>query len=251
MMSIADFAERTGISASALRFYERKGLLVPADRLSNGYRAYSRTQLKDAQLVHSLRQAAIGLAGIRTYLAAGREERLLLLEAWRREADARLLEAEIARSYLHALRPEMPPISLHRWHEPSVICWLAADAPRKAMPFRAAIAAGRRLLVQSGIDVLESGYVRSIDLEPDRIVGEVGFRLEPGKRWKLPAGARVQHVQPQLLVAMDCAIEQEKAAHRLFGVLADFGFAPTGVHFERYLPRESASYRVIVGIRRT
>ena len=31
---------------------------------------------------------------------------------------------------------------------------------------------------------------------------------------------------------------------------ADFGFEPTGLHFERYLPGEAATYQVIVGIRR-
>lgn len=33
-------AEVIGVSTQAIRFYERRGLLRPADRLGNGYRHY-------------------------------------------------------------------------------------------------------------------------------------------------------------------------------------------------------------------
>lgn len=249
-MTIAEFAERTGISASALRFYERKGLLLPADRLANGYRAYLRQQVPDARLVHSLRQAGIPIAEVRRYLAADAVEREGLLAAWRAAADARVLEAEIARSYLHAMGPEMPPIALLHWDEPSAFCWLPVRVARRRLPFRRAIRAGQRELASCGLPVREAGFVRSIDLEPDAIVGEVGFRLDTSRNWKLPPGARLERFAPQLLAAMECQVEQEKAAHRLFRVLEDFGFEPNGTHLERHLPGEAASYQVIVGIRR-
>ncbi|GEN13162.1 MerR family regulatory protein [Myxococcus fulvus] len=49
MLSISQFSKRCGISASALRFYERKGLLVPVERQENGYRAYSPQQVVEAR----------------------------------------------------------------------------------------------------------------------------------------------------------------------------------------------------------
>lgn len=250
MMTIAEFSERTGISPSALRFYERKNLLLPADRLVNGYRAYSRAQVADAKFTHSLRQAGIGIAAIRGYLEAPADEREKLLAAWRRAADARLLEAEIARSYLHGLGTELPPIGLQRWDEPSVLCWLPAEGPRDRLPFRSAIAVSRRDLAQRGVSILEAGYVRATDLASDRVIGEVGFRLEAGRKWRLPSAARLEELEPQLLVGMDCSVNQEKAAHRLFRVLEVFGFSPTALHLERYLPREAAAYQVLVGVRR-
>ncbi len=45
LMTIGAFAERTRLSAKALRLYDRLGLLVPArvDR-ANGYRLYGRSR---------------------------------------------------------------------------------------------------------------------------------------------------------------------------------------------------------------
>lgn len=37
MMTIAQFAERTDMVPSALRFYESKGILIPAERHENGH----------------------------------------------------------------------------------------------------------------------------------------------------------------------------------------------------------------------
>ena len=39
-MKIGELAKRTGLSASAIRFYESKGLLKSVSRQSNGYRDY-------------------------------------------------------------------------------------------------------------------------------------------------------------------------------------------------------------------
>ena len=38
--SIGDLASRAGVSVQAVRHYERRGLLKPAFRKANGYRAY-------------------------------------------------------------------------------------------------------------------------------------------------------------------------------------------------------------------
>ncbi len=54
-MLIGQLATRTGVSAKALRFYERRGLLPEPDRTSGGYRDYGAdavtrvTFIKDAQ----------------------------------------------------------------------------------------------------------------------------------------------------------------------------------------------------------
>lgn len=37
---IAQAAERSGVPASTIRYYEDEGLLPPADREANGYRSY-------------------------------------------------------------------------------------------------------------------------------------------------------------------------------------------------------------------
>lgn len=57
-MTIGEFALSTGISAKALRFYDERGLLTPAEvDEHNGYRRYSAGQLKTATVIRVLRAA--------------------------------------------------------------------------------------------------------------------------------------------------------------------------------------------------
>ena len=67
-MNIQEFSERTGISKSALRYYEQKNLLFPRDRSANGYRVYSEDQIATVKLISSLRLANIPIKDIQVYL---------------------------------------------------------------------------------------------------------------------------------------------------------------------------------------
>ena len=140
MLSISHFSERCGLSPSALRFYERKGLLVPARRLENGYRAYAPEQVADARFLGSLRAAGIPLRSIRDFLRRDARSREEMLTAWRQEMAARLLSLQVANQYLRGLRPERPPLHLEHWSEPSVLIWFPASAPEGPLPFRAEVA---------------------------------------------------------------------------------------------------------------
>ena len=51
---IGDLAERTGLTAKAIRFYERKRVLPPARRADNGYRLYSDDAV---EMLHFVKQA--------------------------------------------------------------------------------------------------------------------------------------------------------------------------------------------------
>ncbi|MEU5849362.1 MerR family DNA-binding transcriptional regulator [Saccharopolyspora shandongensis] len=88
MLGIGDFAQLTGLSAKALRLYDKQGLLKPAavDRWSN-YRRYSADQLEVAIRLKALRAADIGLAEAERALL-GRREAVEVLEEHR----ARLAE---------------------------------------------------------------------------------------------------------------------------------------------------------------
>ncbi len=59
-MKIGELATQTGIAASAIRFYERSGLLPAAERGANGYRSYGES---DVQRLHMIRIAqSLGFA---------------------------------------------------------------------------------------------------------------------------------------------------------------------------------------------
>jgi DNA-binding transcriptional MerR regulator len=69
LMSVGEFARRSGLSANALCLYDELGLLPPARvDAGSGYRFYASAQLDQARLVAALRQLQVPLAGIKTIL---------------------------------------------------------------------------------------------------------------------------------------------------------------------------------------
>jgi DNA-binding transcriptional MerR regulator len=69
LMSIGEFARRSGLSANVLRLHDELELLPPARvDASSGYRFYGPAQLEQARRVAALRQLQIPLAGIKAIL---------------------------------------------------------------------------------------------------------------------------------------------------------------------------------------
>ncbi|MEU8903018.1 MerR family transcriptional regulator [Streptomyces mirabilis] len=108
MRSIGEMARDGGLSVSALRFYDRAGVLVPAwvDPVS-GYRWYEPEQLEEVRLLARLRRAGMPLADIRLVLAAwsGTDTALVraLLQAHLRRLELGLSDARSEFSTLRAL----------------------------------------------------------------------------------------------------------------------------------------------------
>ncbi|MGW1768502.1 DNA polymerase III subunit beta family protein [Streptomyces sp. NPDC002073] len=106
MRSIGETARDSGLGVSALRFYDRSGVLVP-DRVDpvSGYRWYGPEQLEEARLLARLRRAGMPLADIRLVLAGWSGEDTVLVRQLLR-AHLRRLEAGLAdaRSEFSAVR---------------------------------------------------------------------------------------------------------------------------------------------------
>src|SRR6266540_302853 len=60
-MNVSEIARTVGIAPSAVRFYERKGILPPASRHSNGYRTYTDDDLCRLRIIVSLRRLGLDL----------------------------------------------------------------------------------------------------------------------------------------------------------------------------------------------
>ena len=60
MLTIGKVAKRTGFSASAIRYYERRGLLRPS-RLLNGYRFYEEDTIKALRFLRQAKTLGITL----------------------------------------------------------------------------------------------------------------------------------------------------------------------------------------------
>lgn len=70
-MSIGRFAHASGLSVTALRFYDSKGLLQPADvDPGTGYRRYSAAQLRRAATIRLLRAMGMSVAQVREVVDA-------------------------------------------------------------------------------------------------------------------------------------------------------------------------------------
>lgn len=85
--TIVESADLLGISAKALRVYERHGLVTP-DRSPSGYRLYGPAQMRRLHQVVTLKSLGLSLAQIGVYLAGLGDDMGPLLEA--QEAALRL-----------------------------------------------------------------------------------------------------------------------------------------------------------------
>ena len=106
LLPIGELARRAGTAPSALRYYERIGLLPPAER-AGGKRHYSPASAERLALVRLCQDAGFTLKEIRELLAAGTHRRPSfnrLAERKIAELDARIAEAQGAKKLLeHAL----------------------------------------------------------------------------------------------------------------------------------------------------
>lgn len=81
-MTIQEFSKRTGISKSAIRYYETKGLLQSVGRTASGYRMYKKSQIEEIKLISSLRFAEIPIKDIQMYVTETDEDKK---EKWQKK----------------------------------------------------------------------------------------------------------------------------------------------------------------------
>jgi DNA-binding transcriptional MerR regulator len=118
LLTIGDFSRAVQLSAKALRFYHRAGVLAPAvvDE-QNGYRLYAPEQIADAQIVRTLRALDLPVESIRVVMAESRiEARSELLAQHLRHLEQKLDETRTAvRSLRSMLEEPSTPIEItHR-----------------------------------------------------------------------------------------------------------------------------------------
>jgi MerR family redox-sensitive transcriptional activator SoxR len=114
-LTIGEVASRAGVATSAVRYYERRGL-VRADARRSGQRRYSKETLRRLVFVGMLQDAGLSLDDIAGVLGASD------VAEWKAIASARLvaLEEEIAR--LEAARDYLKGALLCRFDHPATDC---------------------------------------------------------------------------------------------------------------------------------
>jgi MerR family redox-sensitive transcriptional activator SoxR len=95
-LTIGEVATRSGVAPSALRFYERAGL-IGSLRTSGNQRRYERAVLRRIAVIQAGKAAGIPLAQIRSALATLPDDRVpsrrdwdRLSRAWRKDVDERI-----------------------------------------------------------------------------------------------------------------------------------------------------------------
>ena len=94
--TVGELAERAGVATSALRYYEREGL-IRSRRTSGNQRRYSRDTLRRVAFIRASQRLGIPLASIRSALALlpdnrtpTREDWAQVSECWRGDLDERI-----------------------------------------------------------------------------------------------------------------------------------------------------------------
>jgi MerR family transcriptional regulator, redox-sensitive transcriptional activator SoxR len=105
-LTIGEVAARSGVAPSALRFYEREGL-IEAARTDGNQRRYERAVLRRIAFIQAGRAAGVTLAEIRSSLAGlptrrtpSREDWERLSNKWRDDLDARIETLQALRNRL-------------------------------------------------------------------------------------------------------------------------------------------------------
>lgn len=65
-MMIGEAAQRSGVSAKMIRYYEQTALLPAASRKSNGYRRYSDAEIQLLTMIHHARSLGFSIDDVRT-----------------------------------------------------------------------------------------------------------------------------------------------------------------------------------------
>ena len=105
-LSIGEIAQRSGVAASALRFYEDQGL-IDSRRTAGNQRQYQRSTLRRIAFVQAAQRVGLALAEIKEALDSLPDDRTptradwsRLSKAWRSRLDERISELERLRDDL-------------------------------------------------------------------------------------------------------------------------------------------------------
>ncbi len=100
LLAIGEVARRSGVAASALRFYEERGL-ISSERSGSGHRRYPRAALRRIAFIVFAQRVGLTLEEIHAELAALPEDRVptrrdwgRLSRAWSARIDERIAELE-------------------------------------------------------------------------------------------------------------------------------------------------------------
>src|ERR1700754_821363 len=104
MRSIGEVARASGLTVSALRFYDGAGVLVPAEvDAATGYRRYAEEQVRAARLIAGLRRVGMPVAEIALAVTEDPTAVRQRLDRYRQRLEDGLADAKRELLHIHAL----------------------------------------------------------------------------------------------------------------------------------------------------
>ena len=104
MMTIGEVAKTVGVASTALRFYEREGMIKPAQRSASGYRLYDHLSIQRLLFIRAAQSIGFTLDDIRTLLQLNEKTSCKdvqkLIETRMQEIDTKLADLKRVRSTL-------------------------------------------------------------------------------------------------------------------------------------------------------
>ncbi len=112
-MRIGELAQRSGLSASRIRFYEARSLIPPSARQDNGYRDYPEQAVSTLQFIAGAQRLGFSLSEIRQGLSPtdgaipSEPEMVVALRKKLAEVETHIREAKARRSEIRAFIDEL------------------------------------------------------------------------------------------------------------------------------------------------
>jgi DNA-binding transcriptional MerR regulator len=138
LLSIGELVERTGVAATALRYYDELGLVRPAAREPGGRRRYAESAVAAVGVIRFFREVGFTLAEIHSFLAAGeRRSRQGIINRKLAEVTEQQRQLDVARELLEHGRacPAGDPLRCSRF-------WSIIDGHRHGLPLEESHARG-------------------------------------------------------------------------------------------------------------
>jgi Cu(I)-responsive transcriptional regulator len=134
-MNIGQAAQRSGVSAKMIRYYEQCGLLAPAHRSPSNYRQYGNNDVETLRFIRRSRDLGFSLDRIRTLLA-------LWKDTDRRSVDVKALAQQYIRELnediakLQSIRDELARLAACCHGDDRPDCPILADLANEDDPTR-------------------------------------------------------------------------------------------------------------------
>ncbi len=232
-MKIQDFSETTGVSKSALRYYESINLLHSVERNSSGYRVYSDDQVEKIKLISSLRLADVQIKDIQAYLKEEDDKiRQKMMNRWIQLIKERLDILNVSLRYLESDSANNQLYLIEKNAE--TIIWFSAES--ETGKFREHFIKRGKELENFKIPI-KSCYLKYLSGK-ELIKAQIGFRIPS----EIPISglsevALIEQMDSSICIALpfnEPITEIQKGYRKLINYANDNKWIPTGPILEWY-----------------